>query len=284
MKKQQPLILIFAGLALTFIIFFFGRTVDPKTLVSPKVAVATANSFSITQLIDSLKTTLTPSQLLFLDKTENGIIRGDVPAQKVKSLKALALFYKDSLNSFEPYAHYIYESTKLDKSEINLTFAAQLFLERLRGEHDDAKLNWETNIAIELFEKALQVNPDNDDLKIGLGSCYIFGKGRNGDPQQTMKGIQQLLSVVKKDSTNMKAQFVLGVGGFVSGQHDKAVERFAKVIKAQPANLEAIAFLADTYAAKGDKANALQWYNISKRLANNPSYSKEVDQRIKLIK
>ena len=82
----------------------------------------------------------------------------------------------------------------------------------------------------------------------------------------------------------MKAQFVLGVGGFISGQSDKAIERFTKVIKAQPDNLEAIAFLADSYAAKGDKENAVKWYNISKRLANNPDYSKEVDERIKMLK
>jgi lipopolysaccharide biosynthesis regulator YciM len=82
----------------------------------------------------------------------------------------------------------------------------------------------------------------------------------------------------------MKAQFVLGVGGFVSGQYDKSIERFTKVIAAQPENLEAIAFLADTYAAKGDNENAVKWYTITKRIANNPEYSKEVDERIKMLK
>jgi len=48
-------------------------------------------------------------------------------------------------------------------------------------------------------------------------------------------------------------------------------------------NLEAIAFLADTYAAKGDKAEAVKWYKVSKRMANNPHYSEEVDKRIKQL-
>jgi len=121
----------------------------------------------------------------------------------------------------------------------------------------------------------------------------VFGKGRGSvDGSAAMQGIQELLKVVRKDSTNMKAQFVLGVGGFVSGQYDKAIERFSKVVTAQPDNVEAIAFLADTYAAIGDKANAVKWYNIStvkwynisKRLINNPAYSKEVDERIAAIK
>jgi Tfp pilus assembly protein PilF len=82
----------------------------------------------------------------------------------------------------------------------------------------------------------------------------------------------------------MKAQMMLGVGGYVSGQYDKAIERLQKVVTAQPDNLEAIAFLADTYAAKGDKENAVKWYLISKRLANDPHYSQEVDERIKSLR
>jgi hypothetical protein len=47
--------------------------------------------------------------------------------------------------------------------------------------------------------------------------------------------------------------------------------------------LEAIAFLADTYAAKGDKQSAIQWYEISKTLTKDPAYQKAVDERIKML-
>ena len=243
-----------------------------------------AKAFNIAQFIATAKKGLTPSQSIYLGKLENSITRGDISTQQVQVNNQLAAFWKDSLHSFEPYAFYLSESAKLDKSEKNLTFAAQLILDNLRGESDEAKLNWKAEQAIALFEKAIEINPDNDDLKIGLGSCYVFGKGRFGGPAETMKGIQQLLAVVRKDSSNMKAQFVLGVGGYVSGQYDKAIDRLLKVVKAQPDNLEAIAFLADTYAAKGDKTEAVKWYTISKRMANNPQYSHEVDERIKQLR
>ncbi len=281
MNKQ--IILAAAAVLLVVSFFFFGRTSELKKAVSKSTA-ETVKSFDIQQFITNAKAKLTSSQSIYLSKLENGISRGDVAAQQVKASFSLANFWKDSIKLFEPYAFYISEASKLDNSEKNLTFAAQLFLDNLRQEHDEAKLNWETTEAIQLFEKAIQLNHDNDDLKIGLGSCYVYGKGRNGDPQETMKGIQQLLAVVRKDSTNMKAQFVLGVGGAVSGQYDKALERLKKVVAAQPNNLEAIAFLADTYAAKGDKQEAIKWYNISKRLANNTHYTQEVDDRIKLLK
>ena len=280
MKKQ--LILTAGGLIIVASLFFFGRTVATKSKLDAPMPVA-GKTFNIHQFIDDAKQQLSPSQVLTLGKLENSVTRGDVSAQQIEANTQLANFWKDSIHAFEPYAWYLSEAAKLDKSEKNLTFAAQLILANLRGEPDEAKLNWKTDLAITLFEKAIELNPANDDLKVGLGSCYVFGKGRSGGPQETMKGIQQLLEVVRRDSSNMKAQLVLGVGGYVSGQYDKAIDRLQKVISAEPGNLEAIAFLADTYAAKGDKTEAIKWYQLSKRLTDNPDYSKEVDERIKLL-
>lgn len=215
---------------------------------------------------------------------ENSVTRGDVIQQQIDANNRLAAFWKDSIQLFEPYAYYVAEAAKLDKSEKNLTFAARLFLDNLRGESDEARLNWKAEQAIELFNRALTLNPEDVDLKIGLASSYVYGKGRIGGTEETMKGIIQLLEVVKKDSMNMKAQLVLGVGGFISGQYDKAIDRFHRVIREEPDNLEAIAFLADTYAARGEKEEAIKWYNLSKKMANNPHYSREVDERIKQLR
>lgn len=239
--------------------------------------------FDIQSFIAESKKSLTPTQLISLSQLENNITRGDIQAQQLTSLQALASFWRDSARVFEPYAFYLSEAAKLENSEKNLNFAAQLILENLRGEGDVSKLNWKTTLAIGLFEQAIRINPENDDLRIGLGSCYIFGRGRNGDAAESMKGIQEILAVARKDSNNMKAQLMLGVGGYVSGQYDKAIERLKKVVEREPGNLEAIAFLADTYAAKGDKNEAIRWYQVSKRLANNPHYSEEVDNRIRSL-
>jgi len=281
LKKQ--LIFALAGLVLVVALFVFGTTKAPKSKSTAPVA-ATVKAFDIHNYIEEEKKHLTASQALAIGKLENSVTRGDVNSQLVIANTRLANFWKDSSHALEPYLYYLSEAAKLDKSEKNLTFAAQLILENLRSEQDEAKLNWKTELAISLFEKGIELYPENDDFRVGLGSCYIFGKGRTGGPEETMKGIQQLLSVVRKDSNNMKAQMMLGVGGYVSGQYDKAIERLKKVVQAQPTNLEAIAFLADTYAAKGEKSEAIKWYTVSKRLINDPHYSKEVDERIKLLK
>jgi len=179
---------------------------------------------------------------------------------------------------------YVSKAAKLVNSEKNLTFAARQILDDLRNEGDLAIRTWKAEEAISLFEKAIALNPAKDSLKVELASCYIFGKGMAGNPEETMKGIQQLLQIVKNDSSNMEAQLALGIGGVISTQYDKAITRLQTVVEKEPMNLEALSWLADAYAAKGDKPNALKYYEVTKRLVNNPVYSKEVDERIKLLK
>jgi tetratricopeptide (TPR) repeat protein len=283
LKKQ--FILAGAGIILVSILFFFGRTTSNKK----EDATAQVNNipqkiFDVQQFIVQEKAKLSPDRIVLLSKLENSVSRGDVLAQQIKANEALANFWKDSVKLFEPYAFYTSLASKLVNSEKNLTFAARIFLDNLRGEKDEAKLGWKTNEAIDLFERAIKLNPNNDDLRIGLGSAYIYGKGRSGNPAETMQGILELVNVVKKDSTNMKAQLMVGVGGLVSGQYDKAIVRLQKVVTAQPQNAEAVAYLADAYAGKGNKAEAIKWYMVSKRLINDPHYTEEVDARIKTLR
>lgn len=276
------MIVIVAGLISVSLLFVFGKTTHP--FPEKKISESNIPVFSIEKKLTELKASLSPEQTMYIASQEQGITRGDVKTQQIEALTNLANFYRDTLNQKEAYVYYTGEAAKLDKSEKNLTFAAHLYLAALRAEHDEAKLSWETGEAINLFEQALKLNPENADLKIGLGSAYIFGRGKTGDPQETMQGVQQLLSVVRADSTNMKAQLVLGIGGFASGQYDKALPRLLKVANAEPGNVEAVAFVADTYAALGNKTEALRWYEKSKVLINNPAYSKEVDERMKNLK
>jgi len=284
--KKQQIILLAGGLLIFASLFYFGKTVATKDLSSKGEAPgpAAAAAFNIGKYIQDAKSKLSVSQINYINSLENSISRGDVAAQQIKVYNQLASFWADSVHQQEIYIFYTSQSAKLVNSEKNLTFAAQLILADLRNESDLAKRGWKAEQAIELFEHAITLNPNNPNLQVGLGSCYVFGKGMVGNPQETMKGIQQLLQVVRKDSLNMQAQLVLGIGGVISNQFDKAIDRLLNVLKYEPSNLEAISWLADAYAGKGDKANALKWYEISKRMINNPVYTKEVNERIKSLK
>lgn len=219
-----------------------------------------------------------------VNRLENSVVRGDVKNQQINAYRELAVYWKDSIgDAFLPFAYYTGEAAKLENSEKSLTFAAQLFLESLRGQDNPVLKTWMATSAKELFEKALELDPHNDSVKIGLGASYIFGSTA-GNPQEVMQGIQQVLEVARRDSTNMYAQFMLGLGGMESGQFDKAIERLTTVVRHEPANFEAIILLAGALEQKGDKAEAIKWYETGRKLIRNPDMIREIDQRIQSLK
>jgi tetratricopeptide (TPR) repeat protein len=284
--KRQQIILAGGGLLLLTALYFFGHTVPPKkNNIASREENAVPNSEKSIDIQDILKASssrLSSAQISHLNRLLNSVGRGDVKNQQLRAYQLLAGFWKDSVqDAFLPAAYYTAEAAKLENSEKSLTFAAQLFLVNLRGQDNPALKSWMAKQAKELFERALQLNPRSDSSKIGLGASYIFGSTAN--PQEVMQGIQQILEVVRRDSTNMYAQFILGLGGVESGQFDKAIERLTRVVRYQPDNIEAMLTLAEAYQRKGDKPNAVKWYTASKNLIVNPEVNKEIDKRIKLL-
>ena len=265
-------------------LYFFTNTVPAKKNITAKEASSTEKEIDVHDILLASKSKLSPSQLSYVNRLENAVVRGDVKNQQLKSYQQLASFWKDSVkDSFLPAAYYMGESAKLENSEKNLTFAAQLFLNNLRGQDNPALKGWMAKQAKELFERALQLNPNNDSTRIGLGASYIFGGGANRPQEEVMQGVQKILEVAHRDSTNMYAQFMLGLGGIESGQFDKAIARLTTVIVHQPDNLEAILNLAEAYEHSGNKAEAIKWYAAGKKLTANPELVKAIEQRIKLL-
>ena len=283
--KRQQFYLTIGGVTLLSLLFIFGTTVAKKS-ESPKSGnIQPGNKiFNIEQFAQLARQKLTVQQSNFINGLENSVSRGDVKTQQDRVFTQLANYWRDSLHNHELYVFYISKAALLVNTEKNLTFAARQILTEVKRENDPSIKGWKAEQAISLFEKAIAENPVSDSLKVELASCYVFGKGMAGDAQETMKGIQQLLQVVRKDSANMQAQLVLGIGGIISTQYDKGIQRLETVIKNQPANMEAITWLAEGYEAKGDKLNAIKWYEYSKRIANNSLYSKEVDSHIRQLK
>jgi tetratricopeptide (TPR) repeat protein len=279
--KKQQIILIGSGAVLLCLIYFFGRTIPPKKNNSaPAANSVNPTQVDINSILAASRQQLTTTQQEYITQLEAAVVRGDVKTQQLKVYRQLAAFWKDSAHMLLPYAYYSGEAAKLENSQKSLTFAAQFLLEGLRRQDNEEMKKWMGTEAKELFERALQLAPDNDSLKIGLGSCYLFG---NISPNP-MEGILKIREVAERDPGNMYAQFMLGMGAMISGQLDKAIERLTKVAQHEPGNLEAVLVLAEAYERSGDKVNAIKWYEASKKNIRDKDIVKEIDQRISLLK
>ncbi|MDD2793104.1 MAG: tetratricopeptide repeat protein [Sediminibacterium sp.] len=279
MKKQQLLLAAIAAIVCAGL-YFGGRTVPVK---SKEAHSADDGHGHAPEKIDFRKHILaealgkiTPEQAQRVNALENSVIRGDVKDQQIHVYHQLARFWKDSAGVFEPYAYYTSEAAKLENSEKSLTFAARLFLDRLMVSGEPAMQNWLASNAKVLLENALKINPANDSSKVGLGACFIFGN-LSTNP---MEGILPVREVVQRDPGNVYGQMVLGLGGKKSGQFDKAIERFQAVLKVDPKNVEAVFHIAESYDMKGDKANAIAYYEKAKQMVNIPEAIEELNKRI----
>jgi tetratricopeptide (TPR) repeat protein len=278
LKKHQ--IILLAGAILLFVlIYFFGRNVPPKN-ASIASNNATDSLFNVNKVLEASKAQLTAQQQSRLAQLEKSVVRGNVKEQQAEVYKQIATFYRDTAHLLLPYAYYTGEAAKLENSEKSLTFAARFFLENARKQQDESLKKWMANESKQLFEKALVLDPGNDSLKVGLGSCYIFGNIADNP----MQGIMLIREVAERDPSNMYAQYMLGVGGLMSGQLDRAIDRLTLVTSKEPENVEAKLMLAEAFERKGDKSNAAKWYESVRTHVSNPEIMEELDKRIQSLK
>jgi hypothetical protein len=282
MNKQQ-LILIILGLATVAGLYFLGPTVEP----GKKTATAIADSslqpaFDPGRVEQQVVASLSADRQKFISGLKESVKRGDVKDQSVHVYHQLARFWKDSVPN--PFLHFTYtaKAAELENSEKSLTFAAHSILGYLPYAQSQPEQSALARTGKVLFDKALVLNPGNDSSIVGSGACIMYGAESGG--QGMMEGIMKVREIAEKDSNNLFAQYMLGVGGMISQQYDKAAARFEKVVKGQPNNLEALFKLAEAYEQLGNKEKAISWYKVIDGKVADPEIRTAIANRIKELK
>lgn len=279
---------IAAALGLIALLYFAGNTVAPKK--EDKMAAAMAQggtpgerqaagmeipkAASFDSLLTAAKQKLAPAAQAEINRQENTITRGDVTAQQIAAYETLGTLWQKNKNRAVA-AYYFAKSGKLENSEKKLNFAAHLLSEELHHERNPSVRQWMAEEAIACYNQLLELNPNNDTTRIELAGVFIDGTG------ETMKGIEQLLTIVRKDSTNIPANIILGKMAVESGQLDKAVARGNTILRVDKNNVEAYLFLGEAYKRQKETEKAKAMFNEAKRIMNNPDFNKDLDEYMK---
>jgi tetratricopeptide (TPR) repeat protein len=270
------------AVALIAILYFGGDTTPPKKKDQPAAMAGGASTphspkpASFDSILTASRQQLPQHAAEEIKTIENKLAAISDSSQMAVLFDTLAVRWSEH-KQYPVAAYYHLLSGKLVNSEKKLTFAAQLFLALAKKANSESAQAWAGQMAIEGFSRALQINPDNDSTKVNLAECYI-GTG------QTMQGVLMLREVTEKDPDNVTANLILGQQGIVSGQFDKAIGRFEKVLKKEPENVEGLLGLAEAYKSSGNKEKAIELLQQSKKVMNNPEFSKDIDQYINSFK
>ncbi len=132
--------------------------------------------------------------------------------------------------------------------------------------------------AMRCFDEVLEKSPTNRSATLYKGLALADKR------ESMMMAVPLLLRVVREDSTNVLANYTLGMLAIESGQLDKALNRFEKLISLQPSNAEYHFQAARTSDMMGNKELALSYYRASLELTSDPQIQEQLQEIIKHLK
>ena len=132
--------------------------------------------------------------------------------------------------------------------------------------------------AIRCFNKAIEKDANNTDAKIQLASCYVE------DGKDPMRGISLLREIEKTDSNNVKLQLSFAFFSVKSGQFDKAIQRFNKILLIDPLFFEVYLHLADVHERQGDKNKTIEMLTKYVSVTDDATAKQEIIKYIQQLK
>jgi tetratricopeptide (TPR) repeat protein len=226
--------------------------------------------------VDSVKGTLGPEIIGLVAKPYEALNRSGSKEEQVAALDSIARFWVE-LKQPGIVAFYTQKKAEITNTTNDWMKAGAGFSGASKFAHDHYK-KYYSDQAILSYEAALRIDSASLKAKTGLGVAYVEG---SADP---MKGIMLLREVLAKDSNNIDAHINLGFFSIQSGQYEKAIDRFDKVLEIDKDFIPAYLYKGEAYAAMGNKEMAIESLEKYKSFNTNKYIIEEIDKYIKEIK
>jgi tetratricopeptide (TPR) repeat protein len=275
MRLNGTQIAVISGSLLLIVLLLFANTQIPseENKSSEHAGNTAGEAQGIQVLVDAAKAGLTASQKQKMEQMEVAL---SASPDKKRAFENMINTW-DSLKQPAVAAYYMEQAAIASPIARNWNEAGNRYYNATRFVQEDQRPALYGK-AIECYQKTLALEPGNTDAKINLGACYVEGSA------EPMKGIGILKEVEKTDSNNVNLQLNFAFFSEKSGQWDKAISRFEKVLKIQPDFIEAYLHLADAYTQKADTVNTIK--NLEKyiSLVDDVTIKAEIQDYINKLK
>jgi len=128
-----------------------------------------------------------------------------------------------------------------------------------------------------LFEQVLERNPGDLEAKTKTAMTYLSS-------ESPMTGIKMLREVVDTDPKNELALFNMGMLAVQSGQYNRAVDWFEKLLAVNASHLQGNMLLGVAYMNQGDKEKARQQFEKVKKMDSDPAVQSAADSYLQELK
>jgi tetratricopeptide (TPR) repeat protein len=269
-KKAQVLLLVSA--LVLFVLLFIAPKIaaphDPETdLQKPQAQnIKADNDANLDVYLNLAVKNLKPAQ-----KTFHSRLAAD------EKTDSLALFW-DRLKRPDLAAVFVEKAAQTSNIAEDWFKAGNRYYYAVQFSQDEKEAPLLYQSAMRSFSKGLKLDPKNTDARIMLASCFVEGSGN------PMQGISMLREIEKTDSNNVKLQLNFAFFSVKSGQLDKALSRFKKVLAADSNYIEAYLHLADVYERQGNTSKTIEMLERYSERTSDATAKVEINKYIEQLK
>lgn len=273
LTRKTQIGLILTTLVLFVLLFIAPKTrsdnqADSKSVSVPKNTIETIEPF----LIEAIKSLTAENKNIYESlvktATQSNIDTAFVPVVQFWDKQKhpdIASFFVEKI------------AQKVQSSEGYLK-AGDRYYYAIRFVNNNSEIQALYQSSIRCYSKSLEKDSKNTDAKIQLAACYVE------DGKDPMKGISLLKEIEKTDSSNVKLQLTFAFFSVKSGQLDKAINRFNKVLAIDPLFIEAYLHLADAYEQQGNTNKTIEVLTKYASLTDDSMAKQEVLKYIQQLK
>lgn len=276
-QRNLQIIVIAVSVLLFAFLYFGGRTVPQnRSDVDKTRALRAESSTDIDELILSAKADFTKEQLAPIVEIEANLPLQLTDSLRAESFKILSKEW-NSLNQFAIGGIYAQKVAEIFNTEESWSITGTTFGIGQKRATDEEVRKFCVEQAVAAFNKAIELNPKETQHKINLALVYV-------ETEQPMQGIGMLRDLNQKEPNNTAVLLALGQLSVRSGQYDKAIERYQKVVDIEPSNLRAYYAMAQVYESLGKVQDAIEAYNQCLELSDDETFKSGIQQNIKKLK
>lgn len=278
MSQRNIQIIVIASSIILFSVLYFGFDNKPsnRAEVDKTRALKAEGTTGTDKIIEAAKAALSKDELILITELEAGLPIQLTDSLRAETYKALSKEW-NNLQKFTVGGIYAKKVAESLKTENAWSIAGTTFGIAMQKEQDSENRQFCIDEAINAFQKALEINPNETQHKINLALTYV-------ETAQPMQGIMMLRKLSEEEPKNTGVLMALGQLSIRSNQYDKAIGRYQQVIEIEPNNIRGNYALAQVYQTTGKTQQAISSYEKCLTLSKDASLRSDIEQIIRKLK
>ena len=277
MKRYKTQIVVFGASILLVVLFSFAKT---KPLAQKKPMASSSShvhAIKVEDLMKSAPELLDEQELTTFQILEKELIATVGGADRVAVTEKLVNFWK-AQDAPVPVAYYAEMKAESSKKKEDWSDAGDYYYKATwRVTSPDVKAGL-VHKAQDCYEQVLKLDPKDEHARLGLGSCLVQGS------DEPMKGIKMIREVLTENPKNTEAMIRLGEFHIMRANYDGAIQMFNDALTTDPSLYFLYAKIAEAYLDKGDKSNAIHYYEKYGEFVKDPFQKTSLENYINKLK